>query len=389
MHHHASDIGAISIYTRFEDLPAIRKDSKDGKDSFNNNAACGTDFCLTLPWYRHLARTTLDRRQRLRVYGIGQAGPDLILPMHHDLPRRPWLTLRRLSALANYYTPLFGPVIGPKSDSDSGNAAVIDPAGAQHGQMLTALVRAMAMEQPRWDVIDLHPLAVDSMTFNSILAAFRHTGMIVQRYFCCGNWYLPVNGRSYQDYFDALPSGLRHTVLRKSRKLEEAKRLHIDIIRSGAALEKAIAAYETIYRASWKPTEGFATFIPGLIRLCAAQGWLRLGIATIDEQPAAAQIWIVRNGVASIYKLAYVERFAKLSVGSILTSHMMRQVIDVDQVREVDYLTGDDAYKRDWMSHRRERWGIVAFNLRTVRGAMAALFHVAGRVVKRISRTAA
>jgi hypothetical protein len=375
-YHNASNPGAISIYTRFEDLPASCKDGFD-------NAVSGAGFCLTLPWYRHLADTTLDRRQRLRIYGIGHAGPDLILPMHHDMPPRRWLKLRRLSALANFYTPLFGAATG------AANAAAIDPADMQNGPKLTALVRAMAIEQPQWDVIDLHPLAVDSVTFSSVLAAFRDTGMIVQRYFCFGNWYLSVNGRSYQDYFDSLPSGLRHTVMRKSRKLDDAKRLHIEIVTSGAALEKAIAAYETIYRASWKPTEGFATFIPGLIRLCAQQGWLRLGIATIDDQPAAAQIWIVRNGVASIYKLAYVERFAKLSVGSILTSRLMHHVIDVDQVREVDYLTGDDAYKRDWMSHRRERWGIIAFNLHTVRGAMLALCHFGGRAVKRCFRIAA
>ena len=34
---------------------------------------------------------------------------------------------------------------------------------------------------------------------------------------------------------------------------------------------------------------------------------------------------------------------------------LMRHVIDVDQVREVDFGSGDDAYKKDWMSDRRER----------------------------------
>ena len=55
----------------------------------------------------------------------------------------------------------------------------------------------------------------------------------------------------------------------------------------------------------------------------------------------------------------------------------------VDKVKFVDYLSGDDAYKRDWMSHRRERWGILAFNLRTPRGAIAAARHVGARAVKR------
>ena len=48
----------------------------------------------------------------------------------------------------------------------------------------------------------------------------------------------------------------------------------------------------------------------------------------------------------------------------------MRHALDDAAVTEVDHLTGDDRYKRDWMSHRRERWGIVAFNPGTARGFM-------------------
>jgi CelD/BcsL family acetyltransferase involved in cellulose biosynthesis len=77
--------------------------------------------------------------------------------------------------------------------------------------------------------------------------------------------------------------------------------------------------------------------------------------------------------VVSIFKLAYDERFAQLSAGSVLTSQLMRQVIDVDRVAVVDYLTGDDAYKRDWMSHRRERVGVRALQLRGWRTRAALL----------------
>ncbi len=62
----------------------------------------------------------------------------------------------------------------------------------------------------------------------------------------------------------------------------------------------------------------------------------------------------------------------------------MQHVIEVDQVREIDYLSGDDAYKQDWMSHRRERWGILAFNLRTFKGVLAACKHIGGRRLKSI-----
>ena len=147
--------------------------------------------------------------------------------------------------------------------------------------------------------------------------------------------------------------------------MKNPPRSRIVIYRDEAGLDEALRAYEQIYAASWKIPEPYPEFIRGLCRTCAESGWLRLGVVYIDDQPAAAQIWIVNDGIANIYKLAYDERFAKLSLGSILSAHLMEHVIDVDKVHEVDYLTGDDAYKKDWMSDRRERWGIVAFNLRT------------------------
>lgn len=359
-------MSTVNVYGRFADLPAPYGDMFD-------IALAGTDFFSTLPWFRHLAETTLDQNHHLRIYGVeSDAQPCMVLPMCQAAARNTFLRARRLTALANCYTSLFGPVMGQP--------------GAQVEQTLNTLIQTMAAEKPQWDTIDLHPLEADSAVFSHLLAAFRAAGMPVQRYFCFGNWYLKVNGRSYDQYFDSLPSRLRHTVTRKSRQLEESKRLRIAIVSMSQNLEKSIAAYEEIYRSSWKEREAFPSFIPSLIRLCAEQGWLRLGVAYIDDQPAAAQIWIVFNRIASIYKLAYDERFSRLSVGSILTSSLMRHVIDIDQVLEVDYLTGDDAYKRDWMSHRRERWGMIAFNLRTFRGTISAFKHLGGRYIKGLFR---
>ena len=36
----------------------------------------------------------------------------------------------------------------------------------------------------------------------------------------------------------------------------------------------------------------------------------------------------------------------------------MEHVIDTDQVEEIDFLTGNEAYKQDWMSDRRERFAL-------------------------------
>ena len=64
----------------------------------------------------------------------------------------------------------------------------------------------------------------------------------------------------------------------------------------------------------------------------------------------------------------------------------MKHAIDQDQVREVDYLTGDDVYKQSWMTHRRERWGLVAYDPMTVGGAAGLVREAAGRAAKSVLR---
>ena len=61
---------------------------------------------------------------------------------------------------------------------------------------------------------------------------------------------------------------------------------------------------------------------------------------------------------------------------------MLEHALDGDKVSEVDYLTGDDNYKSNWMSHRRERWGIMAFNPASFLGKLSILKHIGGKTVK-------
>jgi hypothetical protein len=309
----------------------------------------------SLPWYSNFVAHALDAGDRVRLFTVGAerpAGPHAMLPMRWSERARSWQAPKRLEGLANYYSSLFGPSFAE---------------GHRETAVVESLVEGISNDPLRWDVVDLHPLAVDHDVFPAFLAAFRKSGFVATPYFCFGNWYLEVKGRSSDAYFAGLPSQLRNTIKRKRARLQKAHGLRIVVYRD-ESVEEGVRAYEQVYRSSWKRPEPYPDFIPGLCRACAAAGWLRLGVAYVDDKPAAAQIWITRDGTAHIFKLAYDEQFQQHSAGSILTAHLMQQAIDVDRVDTVDYLTGDDAYKKDWMTARRERWGIVACNLRTPRG---------------------
>jgi CelD/BcsL family acetyltransferase involved in cellulose biosynthesis len=321
----------------------------------------------TWTWYCNFVESVVGPGERLRIYAVrSPAGEPRAVLMMRRSARRP-LSVRKLTSLSNYYSSLFGPLV--------------DPDEPEIESLLCAIARAIARD-PAWDEIDLNPLAVEGKTFEALLQALRNEGFLVDRFFSFGNWYLPVGSRTFEQYVQ----GRARTGARQRKKLLPSPRFRFSLVTRPDEVERGMADYERVYRSSWKAEEPYPGFLPGLARRCAEQGWLRLGIAYLDGEPAAAQLWIAADGTASIFKVAYDQRFAKESVGTLLTSLLMEHVIDRDKVSVVDYLTGDDGYKKDWMSHRRERWGIVAFNPRTLRGLLCAARHFGGRAARRISR---
>jgi CelD/BcsL family acetyltransferase involved in cellulose biosynthesis len=121
--------------------------------------------------------------------------------------------------------------------------------------------------------------------------------------------------------------------------------------------------YYAVYAKSWQEREGIGPhFHRDLAKMAARSGWLRLGFLYFGGSPIASQFWISSNGCAFILKTVYDQRYKKYSPGKILTSEMMKHAIDVDKVRSIDYVQGDEPYKEDWTPKRRERKGLLAFN---------------------------
>lgn len=257
---------------------------------------------------------------------------------------------REISALSNFYTALYAPALDADIEAED----------------LLPLVRALRHSSGRAAVYRFSPMDPDSREFRLLKRTLSQAGLSTHSYFTFGNWYEPVQ-KHWADYLKDRSGQVRSTIKRNAKKfLAEGGRL--EIVEGGERLEVGLAAYQTVYAQSWKVPEPFPEFVPALIRLCARRGWLRLGVAWLVDKPVAAQIWIVANGRADIYKLAYDEAYKALAPGTLLTAQLMERALDVDQVREVDYLIGDDPYKAAWMSQRRERFGLIAYDPMTLRG---------------------
>lgn len=268
-------------------------------------------------------------------------------------------TPHRRQAVANCYASLYSPLISSARDRQAALDALADK--------LTERPSACAN-------LRLAPLDQDSPDTLALERALAERGWYVKRHFAFGNWHLCCSGLSFEDYMAGRDSKLYNTWLRKSKKFRAAgSKARLEIITGESGLEAAMDAYEKVYAGSWKEPEMHTHFIRGWARICARHGWLRLGLAWIGEEPVAAQFWFTLHGRANIFKLAYDARYSGWSPGTVLTAHMFQHSLETDRVAEIDYLTGDDPYKRSWMGARRERIGLVACNPRFLRGLALAV----------------
>ena len=230
----------------------------------------------------------------------------------------------------------------------------IRPLWRGNGDRMAALADLFGRLRNHAARLSLYPVLDDDQ--EAIVAALRDAGWWVKATPAGDRHWLDLSGVDHDSWWDSRPGALKNTVKRK------AKKGVVDIALFTAFDADAWAAYEAIYAASWKPEEGHPALLRAFAEMESARGTLRMGLARIDGAPVAAQVWTVEDGTAFIHKLAHVEDSLKASPGTLLSAALFRHVIEVDHVRRVDFGTGNDGYKKDWMNRHDPLWRIEAFN---------------------------
>jgi hypothetical protein len=304
-------------------------------------------FALPL-WYHVLSRYGTDKALTPRLYLDNETAPALALVCQQHRG------VQRLASLSNFYSTEHGPIYA------SGEPRLV--------AAIEEIAHGLGRERPAWHVLQLAGLNPADPAYAALIATFDRADWAVFPYFDSGTWYEDTGGLDFTRYLAERPAALRNTWRRRSTKLASDGRTSLTVHEDASAIAEAIAEYDTVYGSSWKESEPYPAFTPALIEAAATTGALRLGIMHVDGIPAAVQLWLHWRGRTTIYKLAHDRRFDDLSVGTVLTMRMMEHTLERDHPIEVDFGRGDDPYKKQWLTKRRERWGLFIANPRTLPG---------------------
>ena len=326
-------------------------------------------FFSSFSWYKNYCNHIPDSNSLVKLVGNERSDYPSLLPIQRKFGSLGPFRYISLESLSNYYSPYYEPI------------SRVD--GERNSEFIRRALSRLTREED-WDQLKFSPLIKDSCFYQQLKSTLQGSNLYWQEYFCFENWHQPLLGMSYLEYYRNRPGKLRSTIERKGKKLNTFGAT-FEIYRGTQGLDVAVNAYQKVYAKSWKRPESHPEFITDLIHICAEKGALRLGIIWLEKEPIAVQLWIVHADTAYIYKLAYNQAYKRHSPGTLLTAYLMKHVIDVDRVQEVDFLTGDDRYKRDWMSCRRELCGLLVMNPATTKGKLLAARHFGGRFVREMA----
>jgi len=299
-------------------------------------------------WFQTLAQTTLSSDQTVLIAALRDAAGAVVsaIPLIAN-------ETSALDGLTSPYTTLFQPPLGRIEDA------------TKFGRSLARHVR---------DTLRLDCLDASDASTAAFIDGLAEGGLFLSCYQHFANWFEVIP--DFENYWQARNGGFKNAA-RKSLRLENQGRLRFEWYEEDVDWKHATDIYEQVYQKSWKAAEPHAQFIGTLLHSLGPRGLAKVGVLTIDGQPAAAQIWLVKSSRATIFKVAHDAQFDRHSPGTALTYRILQKLCEEQHVHEVDFGRGDDPYKKQWLSRRRMRQGIVAANPRSLRGVRTAFFEVA------------
>lgn len=320
---------------------------------------CGWPWLQQLLWFVQLKNFQQKNRiKSQQTYLLLQIFQDeqlvVVLPLTSSNQQR------TLVALSNYYSPEFKPL-------QSANAAICND------KLWHILLAAISTLWPEWQQLQLHPLSATTAAqiqqncpahVSALEANVGH------------NWR--AFATSNTGYWQNRQSQLVNTIRRKKKKLLQ---LGADIQIHRQLTPELLTAYWHIYQHSWKQAEPSTDFINWLLQFASEQGQLRLGLLRIDGAAVAFQFWLVQQQQAAIVKLSQDQAFDALSPGTVLMAAMIDDVMTHDGVTELDFLTGNDDYKAQWMDQCLPLLQLDLYNCQHLRGRICYLKSIINKLL--------
>ncbi|MEI2701259.1 MAG: GNAT family N-acetyltransferase [Baekduia sp.] len=194
-----------------------------------------------------------------------------------------------------------------------------------------------------------------------------------------------LDGLDWDGLMAGFSKNLRRRLRRMENKLTRERGLEYVLTSEPADVARDLAAVVALHRLRWGAVSGAfdgakAGFHADFAQVAFERGWLRLWIARLDDEPAAAFFGLRYQGVECSYQSGRDPRFEQPSIGLLLQAHVIRDAAEAG-CDEYRLLRGDEAYKLRFASRDRPVQSGVASTLPGARCALAGAVAARRRLI--------
>ncbi len=179
-----------------------------------------------------------------------------------------------------------------------------------------------------------------------------------------------------EDWSRVLPKNMRDTIRKARRRIESIGELKFTV----ATRQEIPAAFErfiALEASGWKGTQGTSILQQpewcGLLgRYLEVSSDTQIGSLFIGDRIAASQLSVVVGSSLVLLKVAYDEQLSHLSPGNVLMANLVKECYENPAIDRIDCTVWQDWHQR-WGMEREPTYELLAFNRRTIQGAMAEI----------------
>lgn len=240
-------------------------------------------------------------------------------------------------------------------------------------EVVASLFDYLSGHQSEWDILELNEFLQSSLEHSAMKQKFLHdyatiTDEIKQHY------YIPLEG-TWESYQKGLPKKFRYNLGRAFRLAEEigpveckhytGENLNRDVIQTIVRINR-YSHYPRLYNL---PME--QTFLNELAQQMSQSHWFGAYLLFVNKQPLAYEYGFHYNSRFEDWRAGFDTRLASnISIGKALAM-MVIQTCYGQQIREIDFLRGDEPYKLEWKPAAREYVKTRIFNAGSIRAFAA------------------
>jgi CelD/BcsL family acetyltransferase involved in cellulose biosynthesis len=234
--------------------------------------------------------------------------------------------------------------------------------------------------------IYLDRLSLESETRAGILPLLQKKGFTIRK--SAGpSRFLPVMGRSWDDFLDGLPSKNRYDIRRLYRRADNFGKVRCDIVSpTPSKLNEILEKVFDIEALGWKGKAGSAirsnpnmeAFFRSYCAFAAEEGYLRIALLTLQDRTVAVMIAAELGSRFWVFKIGYDPEWSRFSPGILLMNETIKYSFQKN-LQGYEFLGSDEPWIHLWTGKKNSHpFYLVAFYPHNARGA-ACLATDAGR----------